>query len=92
MFHIDNGLEIIYPMRKVFVLIINSEIHGQEFLKASLHLLTISKSKVTEDQIEAGLEVGRLLHDVFKGCDGIVVLTHLHEHNANILHDLCPEQ
>lgn len=81
-----------YPMWEVFVLIVNSEIHGQEFLKPSLHLLSISESEVTEDQIEAGLEVGSLLHDVFKGCDGIIVLPHLHKHNANVLHDLRPEQ
>ena len=76
-------------MRKIFIFIVDSEIHRQEFLKSSLHLLAISESKVAEHEVEACLESGCFLHDVLKGSNGVIILTHLHKHDPNVLHDLC---
>ena len=82
---------ITHRMSEVFVFIICLEVYHQKLLEGCAHFVAIPQSKVAQDQVESCLEAWWLRHDVLKGGDGIIVLTHLYKHDANVLHDLCPE-
>jgi hypothetical protein len=53
-------------MRQIFIFIFYLQINGQQLDESLLHFVTVSKGEVTKDEIEAGLEIWFLLHDVLK--------------------------
>lgn len=74
----------------VLVLIIDAQRNGDEFLEGLLHPLPVPDGVVAQDEVEARLDVGALAHDVLEGRDGVAVLTHADEDQADVLHDLDP--
>lgn len=74
----------------VLVLVIDAQRNGDEFLEGLLHPFPVADGVVAQDEVEARLDVGALAHDVLKGRDGVCVLAHADEDQADVLHDLDP--
>lgn len=74
----------------VLVLVINAQRNGDEFLEGLLHPLLVADGVVAQDEVEARLDVRALAHDVLEGRDGVDVLAHADEDQADVLHDLDP--
>lgn len=76
--------------RDVLVLVSDAQRNRDEFLEGLLHPLPVADGVVAQDEVEARLDVGALTHDVLEGRDGVSVLAHADEDQADVLHDLNP--
>ena len=79
-----------HPVWQVLVLVVQLQVDGEQLLEGPLHLLSVSQREVTQDQVKPCLEARGLRHDVLEWRDRVRVLTHLHKHDTNVLHDLRP--
>tara|TARA_B110000971_G_C19778936_1_gene394379 strand:+ start:169 stop:702 length:534 start_codon:yes stop_codon:yes gene_type:complete len=58
--------------------------------ETSLHLLSVAKGKVAENEIEARLKVRHGIHYGFEGLDGVLELTKAHKCVSNVAEDFEP--
>ena len=84
-------LFVTHSGRRVLFIIVHIQHAIEQLRVALLHLLLISQGIIRGDQIQTGLEVWLLLHNVLKAGASLAVLAHLYKHEADVVHDADPE-